>query len=407
MIIYFKVIIIIICKGMVFIDRINILIRHKKESLLIIFTIFFWIMFIGIFFDQLIKNEKLLDQIAKTVPVSGVITDISGQNQNDIEISSTKVDKLMENEYMTKPVCTSSAFSSFSKENCQKKQFDLFLKATNHLDSCLFLNQENIVFLEGYDESFLESDESVCMIEKSYCDAYGLKLNDEIRIPIYTQKYTHSIEGMFDFEYIYNNTVDLKIVGTYINNGLVDDQTQMVVPINWLRNVVEVSNPLMLNDFKEDIRQIGFSQVRAKTQSDVNGDYIIIDDSLFIDRANKVHSTIEFYELLQIPFFLLIILMINVIIFMIIRKKRVYMAISYSLGVSKYRLFYFQFIELFLLCMIAIGLDFLFLIVMTEIKIMDMFLLLCIVFIFMIIGILIGLSQVFRFHIVNILTHSD
>ena len=226
---------------------------------------------------------------------------------------------------------------------------------------------------------------------------------------------------MFDFEYIYNNTVDLKIVGTYINNGLVDDQTQMVVPINWLRNVVEVSNhsfyyhsmtfnvsnPLMLNDFKEDIRQIGFSQVRAKTQSDVNGDYIIIDDSLFIDRANKVHSTIEFYELLQIPFFLLIILMINVIIFMIIRKKRVYMAISYSLGVSKYRLFYFQFIELFLLCMIAIGLDFLFLIVMTEIKIMDMFLLLCIVFIFMIIGILIGLSQVFRFHIVNILTHSD
>lgn len=401
------------------IERIKMIIRNKKESILVVFTICFWVLFIGIYFDNIVKNKNLLIEVAKSVPISCEVTDISGKKQNDIEISTTKVDKLLKSKYISNSVYTSSAMSSFSKENCKKNQFDIYLKATNNIKSCLFVNEEDIIFFEGYDRSFLESDKPICIIEKSYLDMY--KLNDEIQLPIYTQLYTHSIKSLFDFEYIYNGKVELKIVGTYIDNGLADEPAQVVIPINCLRNIVEqannsfyyssmtfnISKPLMLNEVKKELNQIGFSQIRPNIQTDIRGDFITIDDSLFIDRANKIHNTIALYELLQIPFFLLIVLMINVIIFMLIRKKRMSMAISYSLGLSKIRLFYFQFIELVLLCMISMVLDFIVFMIFTELSIISTVILLGIVFVLMLIGIFIGLSQLFKFSIIDILTHSD
>lgn len=321
--------------------------RNKGRSLLSLGIAALLVSFVGIYMGNIRKNEITLQSLSDTIPVTAQITNRNGSRDIGLEINTNTLDKLL-SEYITDPIYTAQAGGNLDPINRAEpiKVCDTVIIATNHVSGVPFIVDNGITFLEGWDETYLESDEALCTVSESYAARHDISIGDVISFPLYVLKYEK--DGM-SHKFVEVGQPSLTVIGTFRGENEIDESRRMVVPVNWLRLYVEdkgipfyydsarctVKDPLNLNEFKSYMEEMNFGAVDLKASDRRSGDKLIVQDKIFIETASKIQDNLKMFKMFQVPFFILIVLLIILVSFLILRSYQKDMAIARSLGRQK------------------------------------------------------------------------
>lgn len=393
--------------------------RNKGRSLLSVGIAALLVSFVGLYMGNIKKNEVTLKSLANTIPVTAQISNRNGSRDIGLEITTNSLDTLLSAD-ITKPVYTAQVGGNLELINRVEpvKVCDTQIVGVNSTLALPFLKDDGITFGDGWDETYLERKKSLCIISEDYAKEHDINIGDTLSFPLYIYKYNK--DGL-SFKFIKVGEPNLTVIGIYQQGNMSDVIQQMVVPVNWLRSFVEesgtafyydsarctIKNPLKLNDFKVYMEKMNFGEVDLEADDRRSGDKLIIQDKIFIETASKLQENLNTLRWFQIPFFIIIILLIILVSFLILRSYQKDMAIASSLGRPKLLSGTSYFLENLLLYLLGCILVLPMLIGITGIGLANM-LPICLLFLgCACIGIWVALALLVRFDTLALLTKID
>lgn len=320
------------------------LFRNKGRTIILLLASAMLAGCIAFYLGNISANEEALDQLAATTPVMAEVSNSSGDRTSGLNITAFRCDNFCANPYLTDfrmSVYGVGAFSELARAQDPFVGGDVNVNGINRLD-CIWAPDGEFIFMDGYDEGFLEGEEPLCLVNREFAQRNNISVGDDVSLPIYTIQY--DMNGMV---YTPLGEQTLKVIGTsysFIN------PKEFLVPEKWMRNIVEgqggefyynsldaqLKDPRQLNRFKDSIYDMSFLEANPEAQDVFGGTTICVDDEQYITSAENLGQTIMLFKRFQIPFFVLVIAMIVLAIFLIMRNSRHEIAIASSLGRPKF-----------------------------------------------------------------------
>lgn len=319
--------------------------RNIVRSFLVVSVSFCLLILIGVYWQNILQTEESLESLSDSIPIKAQITDISGSRQTALEIAPSTLDRILMTGNVDNLICTAQAAGNIEKINQKEnpKQFDTVIVGTNTIDAFSSLTMDDIHFYKEKEQLFLNSEKPLCIVRDTYAMKHGIREGDKISIPIYSAEY---VQRTGSYQYYKVGLAELTVMGEVAEQNLGDTSASLIVPIQWLRKYIEdrgnhfyysslifqIKNPMKLNDFKKQMEQIGLTEINTDVPETVHGGSLTINDTIFIDNAEKLLNNLKLFERCWIPFLILIGILIVAVIFLIMRSRRLEIAISTSLG---------------------------------------------------------------------------
>lgn len=291
--------------------------------------------------------ESAEENLAQVIPVTAQVVSRSGARTVGFEIDENHFANLMKAD-IKDAVYTASACANFQEQYRAEdvQGADTSVTAVSGLSALVGVTEESIAFENGYDLSFLENAEPLCVVSQSYAAQYGLNSGDTLSMPFYVTRYN---DDGFSLRYEHLGMQGVKIIGVYADSASGSAvPCSMIVSVPWLQTVVKENNlrfyyssfrcalrdPMKLNDFKDAMRA-GFAKPDPNALDERHGDTLVVDDQLFIETAEKLEQNLKVLRWFLAPFFALVIVLVTLVTFLLLRSTRRDMAISLSLGRPK------------------------------------------------------------------------
>ena len=290
--------------------------------------------------------ESAEENLAQVIPVTAQVVSRSGARTVGFEIDENHFANLMKAD-IKDAVYTASACANFQEQYRAEdvQGADTSVTAVSGLSALVGVTEESIAFENGYDLSFLENAEPLCVVSQSYAAQYGLNSGDTLSMPFYVTRYN---DDGFSLRYEHLGMQGVKIIGVYADSASGSAvPCSMIVSVPWLQTVVKENNlrfyyssfrcalrdPMKLNDFKDAMRGAGFAKPDPNALDERHGDTLVVDDQLFIETAEKLEQNLKVLRWFLAPFF--VIVLVTLVTFLLLRSTRRDMAISLSLGRPK------------------------------------------------------------------------
>lgn len=381
-----------------------------KSILTIIFSISI-IIFIGLYINNIKTLETSLRKLSQTIPVTGEICDISGSKTTGLEIDERKGNQIIFSQYVVQAKYTIQVVASnINNQN----NISTTLMGCNSIDALPLLYDDNIDFMSGNDSSFLTDDKNNCIVEAEFAKQNNIVLGQEITFSLSIYKYD---SGVYLTDNIDN--VKMNVIGIYDYNSATN--TSIIVPVKSLARLVkesgnevfydslkfELKDPGKLNEFKQDVKNIGFSNINSQSVQSVAGNSLIVYDNIYIENASNILDALQMYRLFEIPFIILMFVLYVLVIFLLIKNKQLEMAISLSLGQSKKAVNFNLFLEIEILSILGCLLGVLALVLITDIEIFSLLMIFFGFLILSILGIMLVIKLLMNFDIMQLLSKTD
>lgn len=381
-----------------------------KSILTIIFSISI-IIFIGLYINNIKTLETSLKKLSQTIPVTGEICDISGSKTTGLEIDERKGNQIISSQYVVQAKYTIQVVASnINNQN----NISTTLMGCNSIDALPLLYDDNIDFMSGNDSSFLTDDKNNCIVEAEFAKQNNIVLGQEITFSLSIYKYD---SGVYLTDNIDN--VKMNVIGIYDYNSATN--TSIIVPVKSLARLVkesgnevfydslkfELKDPGKLNEFKQDVKSIGFSNINSQSVQSVAGNSLIVYDNIYIENASNILDALQMYRLFEIPFIILMFVLYVLVIFLLIKNKQLEMAISLSLGQSKKAVNFNLFLEIEILSILGCLLGVLALALITDIEIFSLLMIFFGFLILSILGIMLVIKLLMNFDIMQLLSKTD
>lgn len=315
--------------------------RRKVQSLLLLGTGILLFSFLGIYWGNIRGNQKTIKALSHTMPVYVQIINRDGSQEIGLEITSGQMDALLQ-AGVKNPVYTAQAGGNIDPAGDQEpvKVCDTIITAANTMEA-LSVGEKDISFLESYGPDFLQTDQPWCLINEKYGAQHKISPGDEIELTLYGIKYDS--QGLSSkFQKI--GKARLLVIGTLQN-----EERDMVLPADWMRGFAEeqgkdfyydsaraqLKDPMKLNEFKEKMENSMFLEQNSSAGGSRRGDTLLVQDTLFISTAEQISQNLKLLEALFLPFCLLLALLLVTASFLILRSRRMELAIKAILGRSK------------------------------------------------------------------------
>lgn len=381
-----------------------------KSILTIIFSISI-IIFIGLYINNIKTLETSLRKLSQTIPVTGEICDISGSKTTGLEIDERKGNQIISSQYVVQAKYTIQVVASnINNQN----NISTTLMGCNSIDALPLLYDDNIDFMSGNDSSFLTDDKNNCIVEADFAKQNNIVLGQEITFSLSIYKYDSGV-------YLTDNIDNIKmnVIGIYDYNSATN--TSIIVPVKSLARLVkesgnevfydslkfELKDPGKLNEFKQDVKNIGFSNINSQSVQSVAGNSLIVYDNIYIENASNILDALQMYRLFEIPFIILMFVLYVLVIFLLIKNKQLEMAISLSLGQSKKAVNFNLFLEIEILSILGCLLGVLALVLITDIEIFSSLMIFFGFLILSILGIMLVIKLLMNFDIMQLLSKTD
>ena len=381
-----------------------------KSILTIIFSISI-IIFIGLYINNIKTLETSLRKLSQTIPVTGEICDISGSKTTGLEIDERKGNQIIFSQYVVQAKYTIQVVANnINNQN----NISTTLMGCNSIDALPLLYDDNINFMSGNDSSFLTDDKNNCIVEADFAKQNNIVLGQEITFLLSIYKYDSGV-------YLTDNIDNIKmnVIGIYDYNSATN--TSIIVPVKSLARLVkesgnevfydslkfELKDPGKLNEFKQDVKNIGFSNINSQSVQSVAGNSLIVYDNIYIENASNILDALQMYRLFEIPFIILMFVLYVLVIFLLIKNKQLEMAISLSLGQSKKAVNFNLFLEIEILSILGCLLGVLALALITDIEIFSLLMIFFGFFILSILGIMLVIKLLMNFDIMQLLSKTD
>lgn len=381
-----------------------------KSILTIIFSISI-IIFIGLYINNIKTLETSLRKLSQTIPVTGEICDISGSKTTGLEIDERKGNQIIFSQYVVQAKYTIQVVANnINNQN----NISTTLMGCNSIDALPLLYDDNIDFMSGNDSSFLTDDKNNCIVEAEFAKQNNIVLGQEITFSLSIYKYD---SGVYLTENIDN--IKMNVIGIYDYNSATN--TSIIVPVKSLARLVkesgnevfydslkfELKDPGKLNEFKQDVKNIGFSNINSQSVQSVAGNSLIVYDNIYIENASNILDALQMYRLFEIPFIILMFVLYVLVIFLLIKNKQLEMAISLSLGQSKKAVNFNLFLEIEILSILGCLLGVLALVLITDIEIFSLLMIFFGFLILSILGIMLVIKLLMNFDIMQLLSKTD
>lgn len=381
-----------------------------KSILTIIFSISI-IIFIGLYINNIKTLETSLKKLSQTIPVTGEICDISGSKTTGLEIDERKGNQIIFSQYVVQAKYTIQVVANnINNQN----NISTTLMGCNSIDALPLLYDDNIDFMSGNDSSFLTDDKNNCIVEADFAKQNNIVLGQEITFSLSIYKYDSGV-------YLTDNIDNIKmnVIGIYDYNSATN--TSIIVPVKSLARLVkesgnevfydslkfELKDPGKLNEFKQDVKNIGFSNINSQSVQSVAGNSLIVYDNIYIENASNILDALQMYRLFEIPFIILMFVLYVLVIFLLIKNKQLEMAISLSLGQSKKAVNFNLFLEIEILSILGCLLGVLALALITDIEIFSLLMIFFGFLILSILGIMLVIKLLMNFDIMQLLSKTD
>ena len=381
-----------------------------KSILTIIFSISI-IIFIGLYINNIKTLETSLRKLSQTIPVTGEVCDISGSKTTGLEIDERKGNQIISSQYVVQAKYTIQVVANnINNQN----NISTTLMGCNSIDALPLLYDDNIDFMSGNDSSFLTDDKNNCIVEAEFAKQNNIVLGQEITFSLSIYKYDSGV-------YLTDNIDNIKmnVIGIYDYNSATN--TSIIVPVKSLARLIkesgnevfydslkfELKDPGKLNEFKQDVKSIGFSNINSQSVQSVAGNSLIVYDNIYIENASNILDALQMYRLFEIPFIILMFVLYVLVIFLLIKNKQLEMAISLSLGQSKKAVNFNLFLEIEILSILGCLLGVLALALITDIEIFSLLMIFFGFLILSILGIMLVIKLLMNFDIMQLLSKTD
>lgn len=381
-----------------------------KSILTIIFSISI-IIFIGLYINNIKTLETSLKKLSQTIPVTGEVCDISGSKTTGLEIDERKGNQIISSQYVVQAKYTIQVVANnINNQN----NISTTLMGCNSIDALPLLYDDNIDFMSRNDSSFLADDKNNCIVEAGFAKQNNIVLGQEITFSLSIYKYD---SGVYLTDNIDN--VKMTVIGIYDYNSATN--TSIIVPVKSLARLIkesgnevfydslkfELKDPGKLNEFKQDVKSIGFSNINSQSVQSVAGNSLIVYDNIYIENASNILDALQMYRLFEIPFIILMFVLYVLVIFLLIKNKQLEMAISLSLGQSKKAVNFNLFLEIEILSILGCLLGVLALALITDIEIFSLLMIFFGFLILSILGIMLVIKLLMNFDIMQLLSKTD
>lgn len=317
------------------------LFRYKGRSILLVLAAAALCGCMAFYIGNIQSTQAALDNLSQSIPVGVQVTNHSTSRSTRLTIPAKAVDALTAAE-VHGLLCTAEAAGAQSKDAKVQDPFvggDTTIVAANSSKAL-----ENAVEVP---EGFFSSEKGQCVLSSFYCEKARLKTGEQITLLLYSV-----IRNDLGNTYISVGEATLTVAGIYQADAGIGRPVDMYVPVEWLRAFFEengkpfsytscsaiLDDPKKLNDFKEALPSMGFMQPSPEAKSSYTGDTMVVDDEIFIKTAGKLKRNLQTFQTFLVPMFGLVMGLTALLSFLILRNSRKEMAISISLGQSRFKI---------------------------------------------------------------------
>lgn len=337
--------------------------RHKMKSILTILMDMLVVFLLHTYLSNIANNEQQLAMLPEAIPVNAYITTADGSRQSGIFIRDKLVQGLLDSAYVDKLRMDVRLKAGIDRViPGQWNTLNLYLEGVNCIETLGVIEESDVVWNIGEDASFLQSAEAKCIVSKKLFDSKGWKLGDKVTL---CQWYYYR-EDESNAELFANplQTMEYEIAGYVDMMGKWDERfvvpPDVIVPFQGVRNCYakeeipffassasfQVSDPLSLNAFKQEMKDLGFRSV-APTVPDhsINGVALNVNDAAFISTAEHLRQVIDTVRAF-FPFLLLLIVGVGYLItLLLLQSRKSEMALLRSIGLNRRKCFRVFFVD--------------------------------------------------------------
>lgn len=329
------------------------LFRLPGRTVLLLLAAIVFLTSLEVYLVNLHTCQAALDSLAENIPVTARVVNRNGTKHNRLAIDVELFDALTA-QNVHNVLCTANAAGALGEPVQTEEQFaggDTSITAANHFSAVPAVSAETVSFAGEADCSFLAGTEGLCGISEKYAEQMKVTLGNELTLPVYTVHYSP-----LGVRYIPIGEQSLRIVCTYpYTETNIGHSPDIVVPAAWLRAKTEragepfvysslsvvLDDPLRLTSFKNKLAPLGFMHVSEGDACDA----ISVEDEMFIKTAEELLEHLRLYKIFQIPFFVLIVLLVMLTVFLVMKSSRRDIAIARSLGEPKRQIAVVQFLS--------------------------------------------------------------
>lgn len=343
--------------------------KHWKKSFLSILLSILIVLFLLLYIGNIEKNATQISNLGETIPVSVSVCNIDGSEEVGLQIDFGKLQKIHETGLVKEEVYTTQTYAKLLDETYEDKSVRpaiSYLGANSFLAFTAF-HAKDVTFMKGYDENILLGNEAVCVVRDKFMKEKNLNPGDELEIAVFAPVYDSS--GGETFVYKEVDIVKVKIRGSYYvnNRGLSDELPDIISPIGYVASIYEgtdikcyassarfkLNNPLLLNDFKNQMHELGFMSVDMQKGFSRVGEALTMNDETFIMSATQLTKSLNLLKSFAPLLFTLVFVIGFVASYLLIQSRRNEFAIMRSLGMSKRISFLIVLIESLILVIIG------------------------------------------------------
>lgn len=308
---------------------------------------------LNLYFGLIGSYRTQLTDLAANTPIKCTVTNPDGTMEVGIAVSSEILRGLQEAEQIRDLDCSAqmkAGFGEFAIEDWEA-HLHLAVCAVNKSDSSVLPEGMEIQYLEGWDETVFSGDARVCVLGKSDMEKQGYACGDEITFTLYYFFYDEKEE----LQWRDLHSASMQIVGVVDDSDPVAalEYPNVLVPFQTAWDLVEenqaefaadavsfyVKDPLALNAFKGEMRQIGEYGLFEVYKGDGakfshRGTALYVLDGIFITMANRLKTAIRILTAFLLPIGILVFIVGYVISHLLIGSRVKEFALFRSLGVN-------------------------------------------------------------------------
>ena len=349
--------------------------RHMRKSVMYFVVCITATLMLQIYIAGVDRTQGQLRSLPDAMPVSARVASLDGGRIDMLQINEATVDGLMKSHFVRNLQMTTALSAAFMGKLVETVGMSdeevgatvLYCTAVG-IDTIEVLDgatPDSITWLIGYGPDSFQGNDSVCLVAKTVMERNGYSLGDSILIGLLA--YQYGIYGEIstaDLEFL----CTLRIIGVTDASMIPGGIGHVAIPFEITRSAYDnsrvqftaasasfyVNDPLRLNEFKDEMKDIQLVDVSSVSADDARimanrGTSLLVNDAAFISAATKLRETLA---LLQAFFPLVTLAVIAIgyfVAYLTIKSRREEYAIYRLLGVGARSGFCLYFFELAIL----------------------------------------------------------
>lgn len=286
--------------------------RRRAANLVTVGISIMLVILLNLYFGSIRSYQKQLEDLAQSVPIYCQVTNINGTLGNGLFISDQTVDGLEQSDHVKELSCLAFLMAGegdFDPAD-YARHLNLYVAGASNAESVGELTNDMInIDTESIDE-FFTSDRMECIVSENMLMKRGWEIGGRIVLKCYyydaksefSKLELHPMKGV----------VDVKIVGSMedIMGKTNAIGTDIIIPFKAVKKIYQqfeipffadtitfyVKDPLNLNAFKEDMKNIGFAETIPDAADSYIGSALKIRDADFINSATDMRRSMELMQ---------------------------------------------------------------------------------------------------------------